>query len=275
MDIKPVKKYKTPRYPEKSVLLYNPDLLKTVPERWKGNIYINVALTSILAFSLAGCSVNDEKISNDQPPKFVVAPIFEHGNGRGSFGCVSVAPPSFLSEEEAYEVIQEEAEKYGIAFEREILELKGVAIPETKYYLKPLQGEGFKDYLNEREAIDSTRRGDLTLDGYDESKKIGFEFVSREDYKQWSKEQTVRLSVDDFDFLTTAKLLQQGTDGKTGDVNLGIFYNPMAPYEELRKLDIERNDYGKMEQKTKEMASDELRLQVKDFLEWLKAQGII
>ncbi|MEL7567445.1 MAG: hypothetical protein AAGU27_21555 [Dehalobacterium sp.] len=274
MDIKPVKKYKTPCYPEKSVLIENPDLLRTVPERWKDNIYIGVALTSILAFSLVGCSAPSADEKNNQQNKVAAAPIFEHGNGRGSFGCVSVAPPSFLSEEEAYEVIQEETEKYGIAFAREALELKGVEIPETKYYLKP-EGESSKDNSQGGEEIDSTRKGDLTLDGYDESKKIGFEFVSREDYDRWSKEQTARSSVDDFDFLSTAKMLQQGTVGKTGDVNLGIFYNPMTPYEELKKLDREQNDFEALELKTKEMASDELRNQVKDFLEWLKGQGII
>lgn len=273
MDLKPVLKYKTPRYPEKSVFLDNPHLLKTVPERWKDNIYVGVALTSILAFSLTGCSADDKTILNNQD-KVTAAPIFEHGNGRGSFGCVSVAPPSFLSEEEAYEVIQEEAEKYGIAFERDALELKGVGIPETKYYLKSA-GESSKNNAQGGEVIDSTRKGDLALDGYDESKKIGFEFVSREDYDQWSKEQTARSSVDDFDFLSTAKMLQQGTDGKTGDVNLGIFYNPMTPYEELKKLVIERNDFEELGLKTKELASEALRKQVKEFLEWLKGQGII
>ena len=69
MDIKPVKKYKTPRYPEKSVLLANPNLLKTVPERWKGNIYIGVALTSILAFSLVGCSLGNWGFRNSPSDK--------------------------------------------------------------------------------------------------------------------------------------------------------------------------------------------------------------
>ncbi|KUO50245.1 MAG: hypothetical protein APF76_11070 [Desulfitibacter sp. BRH_c19] len=266
MNLRPVKKYKAPTYPEKSVLLENPDLLKTVPIRWKGNIYIGAALTSILAFSLVGCSTSTDEggsISKSQLNKVAVAPIFENGNGRGSFGCVSVAPPSFLSEEEAFDVIQAEAGKYNIVFERKALDLKGVEIPETKFYL----GDG--------KAIDATRRGDLTLDGYDASKKIGFEFVSREDYEQWQKKQDIRSSVDDFDFLSTAKLLQQGTNGKNGDFNLGIFYNPMTPYEELRELGIEQYDYAEMELKTKELASAELREQVKGFLEWLKAQEII
>ncbi|ATW28185.1 hypothetical protein [Candidatus Formimonas warabiya] len=276
MDLKPVKKYHTPRYPEKSLVLDKPALLKTLPERWKGNAYIGMALTSVLAFSLAGCtasSQDDKTISRNQPGKVTAAPIFEHGQGRGSFGCVSVAPPSFLSEEEAYDVIQEEAEKYGIVFERDAFELKGVEIPETKYYLKP-EGES-QEFSQRGEEIDSTRRGDLSLDGYDESRKIGFEFVSREDYEQWSKEQTIRSSVDDFDFSSTAKMLRQGTDGKNGEVHLGIFYNPMTPYQELKELGLEQDDFEAMKLKTKEMAAEELKKQVKDFLDWLKAQGII
>ena len=38
----------------------------------------------------------------------VVAPVFEHGKGRGIAGCIVVAPPVFLSEEEALQVISEE-----------------------------------------------------------------------------------------------------------------------------------------------------------------------
>src|SRR5690606_34641768 len=45
----------------------------------------------------------------------VVAPIFEHGEGRGSIGCSAVVPPAFLSEEEGMQILGEELAKHGIA----------------------------------------------------------------------------------------------------------------------------------------------------------------
>jgi hypothetical protein len=156
LQVRPVNKYRVPSYPEKIDVLRDPVLLKTIPERWKHNVHIGMALSSILAFTLSGCSsgklVPDDssgitiKNSNQKTEPLVagVAPIFEHGNGRGSFGCVSVAPPSFLSEEEAFQAIQEEAKLYGIEFDKTGLELKNVGIPETMYYLKPVnEGAGY------------------------------------------------------------------------------------------------------------------------------------
>lgn len=47
--------------------------------------------------------------------KAVVAPIFEHGEGRGATGCVVVNPPVFLSEQDAMQVIREELPKSGVS----------------------------------------------------------------------------------------------------------------------------------------------------------------
>ncbi|MDP4091420.1 MAG: metalloprotease, partial [Bacillota bacterium] len=132
MEIKPVKKYKVPGYPDRDTVLNSPGILKTVPERWKGNAYVCAALSTLMLASLTSCTQKAQRTGTDgQGNKALVAPIFEHGQGRGSFGCSSVAPPSFLSEEEAFQVIQEEARQYGVSFHRDGLEIKGVGIPQT------------------------------------------------------------------------------------------------------------------------------------------------
>ena len=41
----------------------------------------------------------------------IVAPIFQHGEGRGATGCIVMSPPVFLSEEEALLVVREELGK--------------------------------------------------------------------------------------------------------------------------------------------------------------------
>jgi hypothetical protein len=281
IDIKPMSKYKAPSYPEKKDVLHNPILLKSMPERWKNNITVGIALTSLLALTVSGCSKDDDKLTGlasvnhkqgsnmsnfnmqntqnqqadsnlsnsvnnntnegsygktndstnniaggninnstgnrvnnntgslasngingdtndntggtgnemtvnttenldgntsennsqnasgtdleityEQKPVEVeeitplrkelyrnrsgaevdvqdvvisndpnVSPVFIHGRGRGSYGCVSVAPPSFLSEDEAFEVIQREAQKYGLVFSRDTAALEDVFVP--------------------------------------------------------------------------------------------------------------------------------------------------
>jgi len=126
MELKPVKKYKEPAYPDKRKVMEHPSILKTVPGRWKGNIRVGITLTYLLSMTMVGCSqqhvgnnpsgeqevnIIDKEDNRDSETQSVprVAPIFIHGDGRGSFGCVSVAPPAFLSEEEAFDVIHEEA----------------------------------------------------------------------------------------------------------------------------------------------------------------------
>lgn len=55
MNITPVKKYKNPNYPTKEALLNNPELLKLVPNRWKNNIYVGAALSTLLMITLSAC----------------------------------------------------------------------------------------------------------------------------------------------------------------------------------------------------------------------------
>lgn len=270
MDIVPVKKYSQPNYPNRKVVLDNPEILKLVPERWRNNAYVGVALSTLLMLTLTACE-SEGTSAGASSEKAAVAPIFEHGSGRGSFGCVSVSPPSFLSEEEAFQVIQEEAKGYGITFKRDGLELTNVKLPETKYYLKPENGD--KNYKSDGGVINSKRTGDLRLDGYDAEKKVAFEFVSKVDYDSWKVKEGIASSVEDYDFITTARLLKDGLNKKNGDTSIGIFYNPMTmmSWEEIKG----EQDFKIAEEKTKNLAREELRKQVKDFLEWLIAQGII
>jgi hypothetical protein len=270
MDIKPVKKYREPKYPIKQVVINNPEILKTLPERWKNSVYVGTALSTLLLFTLTSCVKRE--VSGGKSA--AVAPIFEHGSGRGSFGCVSVAPPSFLSEEEAYQVIQEEGRKYGITFEKNGLEIENVKIPETKHYANFEANEG--EDSKESPLVNSSRNGDLMLDGYDGLKKIGYEFISTNDYDAWQVKQNMFSTVESYDFLSAARILRNGLERKTGENTVGVFYNPMTQMspEEMQEI-REQTDWALAEAKVKALAKGDLREQVKDFLEWLKSQGIV
>ncbi|MDP4090568.1 MAG: metalloprotease [Bacillota bacterium] len=266
VDIKPLKNYREPKYPDKYEVLANPKVRKTLPERWKSNAYVCAALSTLMVASLTSCAQKSQQTGTDgQGNKALVAPIFEHGQGRGSFGCDSVAPPSFLSEEEAFQVIQEEARQYGVSFHRDGLEIKGVGIPQTS--LLPLE-EGKENKIK-------VKKGNLQLDGYDAAKNVTFEFVSQEDFKDWAAEGSYS-TVESYDLLSTAKALKDGLAEKNGNTSVGIFYDPMSGLSEEERKDLLQNqDWGGMSVRAKEMSKEDLKKQVKDFLEWLKAQGIM
>jgi len=140
-----------------------------------------------------------------------------------------------------------------------------VEIPKTRYYLK------------QNDKVKGSRKGSLELDGYDQRKNIGFEFISEEDYEEWHVDEGIRSSVDTYDFLSTAEILAEGMKGKTGDLTVGVFYNPMSQWteEEIEDIMDEESSWEEKEALIKERASEQLREQVKDFLEWLKGEGII
>lgn len=259
MKITPVKKYKSPNYPIRRIILENPDVLKLLPNRWKNNIYTATALSTLLMITLSSCENTEKAVikKGTLEKKALVSPIFEHGSGRGSFGCDSVAPPSFISEEEAFQVIQEEAKNYGINFDKSSLDLKDVKLPYTNLYPEPENTNG---------TTISSHIGSLKLDGFDKIKKIGFEFVSQTDYREWQKKQGMFSTVETYDFLPASKVLRDGINENHGDTSIGVFYNPMiSPQYGVILKDVE----------AKLKAEEELKQQVRDFFEWLKAQGII
>ncbi|HPT78112.1 MAG TPA: hypothetical protein PK830_03290 [Candidatus Atribacteria bacterium] len=264
MEVKPVKTYKKPGYPDKLAVLNEPELLKSVPERWKNNARALFAMSALFALTAAGCGPVPDVTGgegNDKNPVLknnpaLVAPIFVHGDGRGGFGCVSVAPPVFLSEEEAMDVIRAEAEAAGISLDSGSLTLKGVRIPKTRYY----------------DTTKDTKKGDLELDGYDPDKGIAVEFVSLEDYHNWHVTEFSWASAGSYSFIDAARLLRDGLEGKTQRTTVGVFYDS-APFDmSLWEKDL---SFEEMEEELKMQSIENLRKQVRDFIEWLEGEGII
>lgn len=285
--IKPVDYYKKPGYPLKCEALLDPRLLQAIPRRWNGNRYVSAALTSLLLISMTACgqkplaegtagTSGPESTASIENQIAVVAPVFEHGAGRGSFGCVSIAPPAFLSEEEALQVINEEAAKAGFSFTPKGQTLKDVRIPVTNIYPdRSEQKEGDEKLLK-------TKAGDLELDGYDSEKQTGFEFISKDDIVGWYKQGNMMSTVEDYEMLDAARTLQNGLEGKTGETSVAVFYDPVAwigkdgiPENANSILKNESIQWEEKEVMLKELSEEQLRVQVRDFIEWLKGEGII
>ena len=265
MKTSPLKRYKTPGYPVQDVLAAHPELLKWIPRRWANKPLVISAL-SLACMILAGRSgLPEDAQTNPAVPaesaNARVAPIFHHGYGRGSFGCVSTAAPLFLTEDEARQVIMEEAATAGIHFENTGSVVRQIERPVTHEY------NGLA--RDARTLKPKTRRSALELDGTDVRRKISYEFVSSEDSDAWEiEEYTLMSSVSSMNLESAAEVLQKGLAEAKSEQTLAVFYDPLTSYNFGR-------DGSKNESEARQTSLRELREQVRDFIAWLKAEGII
>lgn len=288
--LSPLPNYKSPSYPTKEQIQLHPELLRTVPRRWARNPVVLTALSLVLSAGLTACGTASDSIlpdSNSAPaasdasgasnspssgnstisvastedssqdsandPTTLDIPIFAHGTGRGSYGCESVAPPVFLSEEEAMQVIEEECAAQGIDLSGQKT-ISGT-FPATSTLPEAVSGG----------ASDQTYTGDLSLDGYSDDLGIGVEFVSTDDILDWKADTGMAATVEEFDLKGTAQRLADCTD------NVAVFYDPTADDD----LDFTGSNEESYVESSREQSLEELRAQVRDFLQWLKAQGVI
>ena len=192
-----------------------------------------------------------------------IAPIFQHGSGRGTFGCVSTASPMFLTEDEARKVIMEEAASAGIRFELDVKTLEAVEIPLAAYAAANNDSDRRTGAAKMR-----THRNSLILDGTDRRRNISFEFVSTGDFRKWDFDYyRSRTTVDAIDVRYTAEALRHSLT-KTDDTGVvGVFYDPV---HYIRYFEPKQT-----EQDARQASIEDLKKQVRDFIAWLKAEGII
>ena len=272
----PVTRYSDPKYPTKEAVNADPRLLAHIPRRWARNPYVLTALSLVMAAGLTACGSSQDSESlfptvspavSDTPDSVKSAdpadsvgsapseaealdiPIFAHGTGRGGYGCESVAPPVFLSEEEAMQVIAEECAAQGI-------DISGT---------KTISGTFPATSLVPGSDTGDTYTGSLTLDGYSEDLDLGIEFVSSEDILDWEAPSGMHATVDDFRLKDTAQRLSDATE------RVAVFYDPTASSYE----DFTGSNEESYVENGKAQSLEALREQVRDFLQWLKAQGVI
>ena len=218
MRLQPVKTHKPPMYATRAILDAHPELLRLVPKRWQTNAVLLTALAT------AGVIVSTRWLpaANGavKPDVSRVAPIFLHGDGRGAFGCESVNPPAFLSEDEAREVVLMEGKQAGIDFAIDAKTLSNVPVPLTSY--------GW----DEKKKTQESKRRDLLLDGWEKKRKIGFEYISEKDYQDWIAPSIYMSTVQSYDFLDAAKSLRAGLTEVKPTGAYGVFYNPMISLSE-------------------------------------------
>jgi len=284
MRVSPVKAAKAPKYPTRLALLADSSLLeKRVPQAWSSN----AKLAGALSFLLLACEASH---AGDKPKAAIVAPVFEHGAGKALIGGVQCDSSVFLSEAEAVELIAVELSKAGIDASKRGAVLDGVSVKS-----RMVDGLALKDGDFVAGKIKELNSEKAKSSVFDAGKGIAVEFISMENYFLQGGVVYPSTLVP-YDMKEAARYLS-GSVAKQGEgIYFGAFYDPAShgdfssppqrpsfdSLDEVAKAKAMakwKSDFDSWLQKVREKAveesKDQLRLQVKDFVEWLKAQGAI
>jgi hypothetical protein len=272
---RPMKRCSPPAYPTKLEVLFDRKLLATnMPPNWVSRAEVAGLAAAFLVAGADGCSKKPATLGpNDRA---IVAPLFEHGDGRGATGCIVTAPPVFLSEEEALEVIREELTGMGLIITDENLKIESVCVPQRIWDLKANWLTGDWDIttsVNQHSSIP------FHADLVDAPGKVVVEFVSAWDLEDLIRSGSFWSSVETYDLKTAAGWLQDSVRKQGHGFRFGAFYDPLLPIDwRLLAGDDEGTFESRLEASRSEITSESKRLlreQVRDFVEWLKGQGAI
>ena len=311
ISVTPVKKYTQPKYPTQTDAKLAPELLRKLPARWQKNAAVVAAAGLFGAITLTSCGILEPGDSNtgynpDSENFLNVAPVFIHGEGTGAMGCVMIAPPVFLSEQEALAIIKSIAETEGLNFS-----VEPPGYTAVKNEVKAEEAEA--TWLEEEYLLGG---GQVGLDLYDSINQVAVTYISMERAAVGYNDGRGAGTVTFYRPRELAELTADDFARQNGDINIGIFYEPGKPweneeyqhiFEEYRanmdeayeiyyKPYIKYDDEGfvyvadehleEYEKKYAEALSEyaenirllikaNLRAQVRDFIEWLQGQGII
>lgn len=256
LTVEPVLSYTPRKYPVKERVQAHPELLEPIPARWKRSPALCAALALTVAAGLSGCTPRKGavKLFGSNLSKVMGDGIVRQG---------MVTPPAFLSESEACQIIREEAEARGLCLGQGEMILSGdFPVPDVA---------ASATYS----AAQRTWNGQLRMDGYDDQAGAGFEYVSKEDIDQWVEQATgEEACVAQYRFDQTAHRLTEAMQDQQRSSwgHIGIFYDPGTTFVDQKG---EAWDEAAYQQAQKKYKIEQLRLQVRDFLDWLAAEGII
>jgi len=263
---KPVKNLRFPGYPGKLEVLKEPGLLKNhVPRNWLTHRELTGALSAFLAFNAVGYSESPQTTNptpkNTNRPA-ITAPLFQQGlntgnmnnNPRAILGCVMISPPAYLSEAEAMQIIREEMNQAGLSKLDSKVNMNKVIIEgrELKYGYNWVAGK----YDYRLVEVSGPLEADLT----DPDRHIAIEYVSREDFYTLGGDRQSSWATD---LNKTSSALEEQVREQDPDLHFASFFDPSD--NTFQGTWIQRQAESKRL----------LRLQVKDFVDWLKGQGVI
>lgn len=231
MKVNKVRKYQ-PGYPKKKDTLNNPNLLKSMPGRWKNLLVSGSVLSSVV---LTSCGVSSPQ---DLLNKLIPTPT----PPRGFFGGMIVIQEYYFTDEEAVDIIVEEFANCGIAFDTVNTDKVVAELPvDVKF---DMRNDKFDYY---------TLPSGFYVDGVNKRYNISFEYVSSEDFSKWTTDENMNSEHIKGKFLD--EFLEDGIfETKNGELVMA-FYNSS------------HHDPAWLE--------EELRQQVREFIQMLHEQGVL
>ncbi|MGD8452544.1 MAG: hypothetical protein PVJ57_12055 [Phycisphaerae bacterium] len=244
---------------------------------------IGALLAAASAALVAGCGDSGSATRAATQPATnhaaVVAPLFEHGEGR----TIDLSAP--LSEDEAFQIISEELRQHGVFLTARNIELPSILVERREYqekydWISGLSSTGYV-YFNTP----------LSADGMDPNRRVAVEFASADDVYglagPW-RQQMARSSVIRYELKPVARYVADHARGRPAGVYFGVFYDPLEGHFDYDEFDRRCKAIGALpssmqamqiqmmlEREVKNRSVPFLRQQVRDFVEWLKGQGVI
>jgi len=307
MNKKPLKKYTSPNYPRINESMEQPELLEKLPKRWsdhsKAAIIAGFSLISAVLTAEPDSSdtnhapkeqtalhpdknrKSDRNVNDSRKKNAIVAPLLEDAlknDGRGAFGCVVVNPPTFLSENEAMEIIITEFAKAGIKLKKNVT-VKNISAPNPAKR---------RFYISDKKLPEDIIKTNFDFDLASKNGTLLIEYISRNDYDAWKKPNPKNSwsSVQGFDFAKKAKKAAKAfsTYQSSEQKVFGIFFDPLASIKvqwpnlsgikdpKLRQEAIDEFRKSKLSngELKKEKAEERLKAQIHHFIEYLKKNKI-
>jgi hypothetical protein len=285
---KPATRLRQPAYPAKLQALADPDLLANhVPPAWLARAEIAGTIGVFLAANVAGCSDKPPPRGSGKPdPRLekvaIVAPIFVHGEGRAADGCSAENFPVYLSEQQALQVITEELSAAGLNMSQQAIQVPDVMIPQrTREWGEDwITGKG----LHKLREL-STGAQPLTADLEDPGRHVALKYISRKEHDKCGGNSLGGFGIT-YDFKETAQYVDNQVREQARGLYFAAFYDPAGPGLEMHytyeasanitgpPLPSEEAEARAM-RRAEEPSKRLLRQQVKDFVDWLKGQGVI
>ncbi len=279
---KPQRRYPAPAYPTRLQIREDPSLLwKHAPRGWLSQREIAGVLGLALGLQVGGCadsgdntatSSNVKTLRADQPA--VVAPVFEHGEGRAAVGYVGIGNPvAVISEDEALSIIREELGHVGVQFTEQNVAMSEVRIPKR-------QRDFRRDWVTGERTVapgaDCGPEEPLQADLRDASKQVVVEYLTERDYRQIDLPPETHL-YEEYDLAELASRVGRFVQRDGKGAYVGILYDPTATRRIPDNADFGEAMQFSFENRAPLNAESRrlLRLQVRDFIDWLKAQGAI
>jgi hypothetical protein len=314
MKICPVRSYSPPKIP----LQHERDDLdiptNSMPDRWQQAAKM-LGTCAALQWLLTGCAdatpqptpteqtaetVNTKTTTQTSVDKQTQATIIDILNealtntGRGSFGCVAINPPAFLSEEEALKLIRTEFSKAGLIPDATPPTVQALSIPETETWPEIKRDQKGKPILDKDGKwipiplkLHSPEK--FTFDLSFNHQQIRIEYISRSDYRDWKKKSNILCSVSSFNFSDVAQRFQESLHQKSNleAAAYCILFDPLAHPKKRpvypntqgfskKELQLVRKKYYEERKKFGEEASKkQLLLQIQHLLDELESQGLL